>query len=94
MPRNTHPNKEIEAAVGHAEEHDWSWRKGGGHAWGIIRCPWNDKACRNGTYCQASIWSTPRNPTNHARQIRRVVDKCIHVDLPDLASDADRREGR
>ncbi|WP_126462697.1 hypothetical protein [Providencia rustigianii] len=23
-----------------------------------------------------SIWSTPRNPENHAKQIKRMVDKC------------------
>jgi hypothetical protein len=39
-------------------------------------CPGNDSACRGGEFCIASIWSTPRNPTKHARQIRRVVDGC------------------
>ncbi|HXQ50415.1 MAG TPA: hypothetical protein VN802_04915 [Stellaceae bacterium] len=87
-----HPERVIEEAVRHAEALGWAWRKGGGHAWGIIRCPWNDRACRNGTFCQASIWSTPRNPTNHARHLERVVDKCIHVaprDPEDESDDAD-----
>lgn len=83
MPRNQrHPDKDIEDAVQHAEDHQWTWRKGRGHAWGIIRCPWNDSACRNGTFCQASIWSTPRNSVQHARHILRVVDRCIHVNPP------------
>lgn len=49
---------------------------GGSHAWGKIYCPHNDKKCRCGEYCISSIWSTPRNPANHAKQIRRVVDNC------------------
>lgn len=27
-------------------------------------------------HCQTSIWSTPRSTGNHARAIRRIVDKC------------------
>jgi hypothetical protein len=80
MPRRkSHQRKEIEGAIRHAEALGWEWRKGAGHAWGILRCPWNDEECRCGEYCQISVWSTPRNPGNHARQIRRVVDGCIHV---------------
>ena len=36
----------------------------------------NDETCRCGEFCIASIWSTPKNPGNHARQIRRVIDNC------------------
>jgi hypothetical protein len=28
--------------------------------------------------CQMSVWSTPRNTENHAKQIRRKVDHCEH----------------
>lgn len=24
------------------------------------------------------VWSTPRNPQNHAKQLRREVDRCPH----------------
>ena len=37
-----------------------------------------------GEFCRASIWSTPKNPGNHAKQIRRIVDNCImqkHKDI-------------
>lgn len=44
-----------------------------GHRWGVLRCP---EASREG--CQASIWSTPRNAGNHAKQLRRVIDRCPH----------------
>jgi hypothetical protein len=75
MPRPRHPNKEIEAAVKYAEERGWRFIEPGGsaHAWGRLFCPHND---RDG--CRMSVWSTPRSPENHARQIRRVVARCSH----------------
>ena len=39
--------------------------------------PYNDNACRNGIFCQISIWSTPKNPQNHARDLKKHVDGCI-----------------
>ncbi len=46
------------------------------HAWGRMYCPYNDEECRCGEFCITSIWSTPKNPSNHARALRRVVDNC------------------
>ncbi len=79
MARPKHTDKDIEAAVAHAEQQSWSFKKASGHAWGLIRCRHNDRRCRSGQFCQISIWSTPRNPGNEARRIRRLVDKCIHA---------------
>lgn len=76
MARPSHPKKEIEAALPHAEEQGWRVDAGGGHAWGKIYCPYNDDECRCGEFCITSVWSTPRNPVSHARALRRVVDKC------------------
>jgi hypothetical protein len=76
MSRRSHPHPEIEAALKHAEDHGWGVNVGGGHCWGRIYCPYNDKDCRCGVFCISSIWSIPKNPGNHARQIRRVVDNC------------------
>ena len=73
-----HPNKEIQTALKYAEKKGWRIELGGSHAWGKIYCPNNDQQCRCGEFCITSVWSTPRNPTNHARQLRRVVDNCIH----------------
>ena len=39
-------------------------------------CPYNDEECRCGEFCITSVWSTPKNPGNHARALRRVVDNC------------------
>ncbi len=77
--RARHPIKEIEAAVQYAELKGWSCVKGKGHAWGILRCPWNDTECRCGTFCQRGVWSTPRVPENMAEQIKRAVDGCVHL---------------
>ncbi len=43
---------------------------GSAHAWGIMRCP--------GDCPQVSIFSTPRVPENHAKTLRRAVDRCPH----------------
>jgi len=76
MARRVHPKSEIEAALQYAEENGWLVDVGGSHAWGKIYCPYNDKECRCGTFCIASVWSTPKNAGNHAKQIRRVIDNC------------------
>lgn len=76
MARATHSKKEVEEALAHAEEHGWRVEVGGSHAWGKMYCPNNDKTCRCGTHCITSIWSTPKNAGNFAKQIRRVVDNC------------------
>ena len=77
MARNKHPKAEVEKALKYAESHGWRVEVGGSHAWGKMYCPYNDKDCRCGEFCISSIWSTPANPGNHARQIRRVVDNCL-----------------
>jgi len=74
--RPRHPNKEIEKALAYAEKQGWQVVPLSGHAWGKILCPWNDIDCRCGTFCQTSVWSTPRVPEHMAHNIHRVVDGC------------------
>lgn len=82
-----HPSKEIEAAIRYAEDHGWTRAlHSGGHAWGKIRCPYNDQECRYGTFCSKSVWSTPRVPEDMADAIRRVVDGCIRRKQDEAAS--------
>jgi len=77
MRRPRHPKQEVEESLQHAEEQGWRIElRGGGHAWGRMYCPYNDAECRCGEYCISSIWSTPKNAGNHARQLKRVVDNC------------------
>ena len=80
--RKKHPDKDIEAAVAYAESKKWTFKETGksAHAWGILKCPNNKKDCRCGEFCISSIWSTPKNPKNHAKQIIRIVDNCIYID--------------
>lgn len=76
MGRAKHPDKEIEEALRHAEEHGWLIEVGGSHAWGRMYCPYDDPQCRCREFCITSIWSTPKNAGNHARQLKRIVDNC------------------
>ena len=77
MTRPKHPNKDIEKALRYSEEKGWRVAKSQGgtaHPWGRIYCPLQS---REG--CRMSVWSTPKNPTNHAKQIRRIVNLCGHI---------------
>ena len=76
MTRSSHPKKEVEAALKHAEALGWRVEVGGSHAWGRIYCPYKDDECRCGEFCISSVWSTPKNSGNHARALRRVADNC------------------
>jgi len=73
MARPSHPNKHIEAAVAHAELNGWRVVMSNGHAWGRLYCTFAD---REG--CIISVWSTPRNAENHARDILRAAGRCPH----------------
>lgn len=81
MTRPRHPDKEIEAALLKLECLGWRVEKSKGrsaHAWGFARCPANAKdTCRNGVFCQNQIWTTPRNPTGHARDLVRKATGCV-----------------
>ncbi len=68
-----HPNKHINAAIKYAVSKGWTQRKGGGHAFVVIYCP---AQIRGGH--KMSVWSTPRNPEAHARDIVAYVDSCQH----------------
>jgi len=83
MAKHLHPNKEIREALEYAESQGWQIKKSNSHAhaWGTILCPYKDKNCRCGEFCITSIWSTPKNTNNHAKQIRRIVDNCIYNKL-------------
>jgi len=74
--RPRHPDKDIEAALCHAEENGWRVIKSQGgqaHPWGRIFC-----ILENRDGCRMSISSTPRSTTNHAKRILKTVSKCPH----------------
>lgn len=81
MSRIKHKNKDIEKALQYAEQNGWIvevHNNSKSHAGGVIKCQQNSKKCWTSIYCITSIWSTPKNPYNHARQIIKIVDKCIY----------------
>lgn len=77
MTRPRHPNAHIEAAIRHGESLGWRVTLSNGHAWGRLYCPLET---REG--CIVLVWSTPRVPENHARQIRRSIDTFGHTSAP------------
>lgn len=83
--KKKHPNKEINAAVSYALDHGWTLKDAGSssHSWAQIYCPNRNSNCRCGEFCITSVWSTPKNPSNHAKKIRRVVDNCIYFNKED-----------
>ena len=79
-----HPNKHIRASIEYALSRGWTQRPGGGHAFCILKCP---AGVREG--CRKSVWSTPRNPEAHARDIVRYVDHCPHCGQPEEGSETE-----
>ncbi len=79
MARRKHPKPEIESALKYAELSGWRIETGGSHAWGRMYCPFRDSSCRCGEFCITSIWSTPKNAGNHARQLMRIVNNCSRM---------------
>ena len=76
--RPRHPDKDIEAAVRHAEDAGWRWRRGKGHCWGRLLCPKHD---RDG--CQHSVNGTPAKPHAAAKDIKRAIERCDHGEQND-----------
>jgi len=73
MARTRHPHKEIEEAVQYAEQQGWEFIRSGAHAWGIFHCPGRGQDGH-----KFSVYSTPKHPEAHARDLRRAVDRCRH----------------
>jgi len=73
VPIKKHSNKEIRAALDYALKQGWVIVKAGksAHAFCKIRC--GNPGHETHTL---SVWSTPKNPTNHARAIIKKVDEC------------------
>jgi hypothetical protein len=75
IPR--HAKSVIEAALSNARTQGWIADYPGSHAWGIIYCPHGHSQCR------MSVFSTPRVPETHAREIHRRVSKCPGPESPE-----------
>ena len=69
-----HKNQHIDKAIQYATSQGWSYEKrnGKGHTVGILKCG-SDTKCH-----MKSVWGTPRQPENHAKEIISLgrVDLC------------------
>lgn len=91
--RNKHSKPEVEAALQHAEANGWRVEHNRGH-WGVMLCPSKETPCGPcGEWCQTSIWSTPQNAGNHAKQLRRVVNRCVAAQAAAQARAEEAQEG-
>jgi hypothetical protein len=73
MGGRKHTSKEVVAAIEYAIGRGWNFREMA--HFGRLFCP---RADRDG--CQIGVNGTPRNPEDHAKQIRRAVDRCPHYE--------------
>lgn len=73
--KKLHKNKEIAAAIQEALNQGWAFSKSSAsaHAFGVLLCPEHSRLG-----CRKSVLSTPRNPENHAKQIRDAIKQCSH----------------
>jgi hypothetical protein len=72
VSRGRHPQKEIAEALGRARGANLEVVEiHRGHRWGEVRCE----------SCGASfdVWSTPRNPGTHAKQVDRFTARHTHL---------------
>lgn len=76
MTRKKHSKQEVEEALQYAEANGWRVEDERAH-WGVMYCPTNNGFCGCGEWCKTSISGTPRNAGTHAKQIRKVVDRCV-----------------
>ncbi len=75
MPRDRHGNWEVEVALLYAEARGWRVEPTPGHALGRLCGPSEKSADRDDAFEVMSVWSSPKSAHQHARQIRRVVDR-------------------
>ena len=73
MARDSHPKKELEAVIQYAEQEGWSVSQGKRHAKFKLRCKHHD---RDG--CTVPVWGTPSDVNDHAKDVRRAIDRCPH----------------
>lgn len=74
MTRWSHSKKQVRDALNDAyaaglEVVDTSAH---GHSWGYVQCTVDKQ--------RMSVWSTPKNGDNHAKQIRKFVSRHCHPD--------------
>jgi hypothetical protein len=64
-----HPNKDIRKVLAVARKDGWQLKFATGHRFGTLTC---------GRGCRVPVWTTPPNPTTHAKSIRENIARCTH----------------
>jgi hypothetical protein len=73
VPNWSHSKKQVRDALDGAHEAGFTVREtSAGHRWGYVECG----KCGQ----RLSVWSTPKNADNHARQTRRFLQRHGHED--------------
>ncbi|MDC9607160.1 hypothetical protein WDV76_03880 [Xenorhabdus griffiniae] len=62
-------------AIAYALSKGWRWEKrGDGHTFGYLYCTADSGGKHEEIKCMVAVFSTPKNPTNHAKKIRKTID--------------------
>ncbi len=80
MARGVHPKKEVRKALKELRAAGWTIEVavgGHSHRWGTATCPRQHPDASGGaTRCVHFIRSTPRDESNHAKQLRHALSAC------------------
>jgi hypothetical protein len=85
MANERHVKKDVQYTLEHAREEGMIVQiVHNGHLWGRVICPDCGQVIR--VYC------TPSNPSEHAKDIRRKVDRCITLHTAPTESDREEED--
>ncbi|MDF9399089.1 hypothetical protein EYW48_06825 [Vibrio sp. 1180_3] len=75
MPIQYHSKKDVNAAIEYAIHKGWRFvSKGNGHTVGFLYCTTKSEGTHKIVDCRIAIFGSPKNPTNHAKKIKKMVD--------------------
>lgn len=72
---NYHSDKDVNKAIVYAVGKGWRFvKKGNGHTVAYLYCTSDSDGKHEEADCHIAIFGSPKNPTNHAKKIRKAVD--------------------
>ena len=75
MPREKHPNENLEDVVRYAEEKGWIVVSGGRHVGFVLQCSHSGD-----DRCKVLVWGTPPDTGKHAQGVKEAIERCPHQD--------------
>jgi len=71
-----HSQKDVDSAIACGIKYGWRWvKKGKGHTVGYLCCTTGTCGKHQLVECFIAVFGTPKNPTNHAKKIRKAIDE-------------------